>query len=115
MREEIVAHYSNANFIIMFNEKGQLPIMRFPNGDVYQPIFTDLFEATKFKTDQPCKLGVIASAKVPGILSPESKGIVINPRSVCLQLPIIRNVQQQAPAQGEAASPAEAPAPTEEQ
>lgn len=107
MREEIVAHYSNANFIIMFNEKGQLPIMRFPNGDAYQPIFTDLFEATKFKTDQPCKLGVIASSKIPGILSPESKGIVINPRSVCLQLPIIRKAPQEAPAQTEAPAPEE--------
>ena len=110
LREEIIGHYSNANFIVMFNEKGQLPTMRFPNGDVYQPLFTDLFEATKFKTDQPCRLGLIAAAKVPGILAAESKGIVINPKSVCLQLPIIRTApQQQAPAQtvDQAQTPAE--------
>ena len=113
MREEIVAHYSKGNFIIAFNEKGQLPIMRFPNGDAYQPIFTDMFEATKFKADQPFKIGAVPSAKLPGFLSPEAKGIVINPNSVCLQLPIIRKAPQ--PQQAPAQNPAEAPAPTEKQ
>lgn len=113
MREEIVAHYSNANFIIIFNEKGQLPIMRFQNGDAYQPVFTDMFEATKFKVDQPFKIGVVQAAKIPGLLSAEAKGIVINPRSVCLQLPIIRKAPQ--PQQAPAQNPAEAPAPAEQQ
>ena len=111
MREEIVAHYSQGTYIIIFNEKGQLPIMRFPNGDAYQPIFTDMFEATKFKTDQPFKIGAVPAMKIPGLLAAEAKGIVVNPNSVCLQLPVMRKVPQpqEAPAQDGA------PAPTEEQ
>lgn len=106
MREEIVAHYSNGNFLIVFNEQGQLPIMKFPNGDAYQPIFTDMFEAAKFKSDQPFKLGAVAAVKIPGLLAQEAKGIVVNPATICLQLPIIRQApkqvqpQQAAPVQG---------------
>ncbi len=111
MREEIVAHYSKGNFIILFNEKNQLPIMRFPNGDAYHPIFTDLFEATKFKTDQPCQIGAIPAVKIPGILAPEAKGVVVNPNTVCLQLPVIRKV---VPRPQQAPTPENAPNPTEE-
>lgn len=102
MREEIVAHYSKGTFIILFNEKNQLPLMHFPNGDAYHPIFTDLFEATKFKSNQPCQIGAIPAVKIPGVLAAEAKGIVVNPNTVCLQLPIIRQAvpqPQQAPTQ----------------
>ncbi|MBQ7795194.1 MAG: SseB family protein [Lachnospiraceae bacterium] len=95
MREEIVAHYSQGNYIIIFNEKGQLPIIKFPSGDSYQPIFTDMFEASKFRSDQPVKMGAVFPAKIPGLLAQEAKGIVINPGGVCLQLPIIRQNPQQ--------------------
>lgn len=90
LREEIVGHYANSTFIILFNEKGQLPALRFENGDSYHPIFTDMFEAVKFKADQKVSMGAIPSVKIPTILAQEVKGVVINPNTVCLQLPIIR-------------------------
>ena len=112
LREEIVAHYSQGNFIVLFNEKGQLPILRFPNGEAYQPIFTDLFEASKFKIEGQPRRGAIFAAKIPGILSPEAKGVVVNPNGVGLQLPILRQVP---PMPQGAPAPQEAPAqPTEE-
>ncbi len=103
MREEIIAHYSNGNFIIYFNDKGQLPIMRFPNGDAYQPVFTDLFEASKFKIEGEPKKAAVVAAKIPALLAPEAKGVIVNPTGVGLQLPIIR----------QALKPQQNPAPTE--
>ena len=107
MREEMIAHYSTGNFIIMLNEQGQLPIMKFPNGDIYQPIFTDLFEASKFKVEGATMRAIVPAANVPNILSPESKGVIVNPRGVALQLPIIRQAPnpQQNPQQAPAAAP----------
>lgn len=105
MREEMIAHYSTGNFIIMLNEQGQLPIMKFPNGDVYQPIFTDLFELSKFRVEGANMRAVIPAVNIPNILSPESKGVIINPRGVGLQLPIIRQAPKLNPQQ----APAEAP------
>lgn len=111
MREEIVAHYSKGNFLIVFNEQGQLPIMKFPNGDAYQPIFTDMFEAAKFQSDQPYKLGAVEAVKIPGLLAREAKGIVVNPATICLQLPIIRQAPKQVqPGQTAPAPAAEQPA-----
>lgn len=106
MREEIVAHYSKGNYIVLLNDKGQLPIMRYPNGDAYQPIFTDLFEASKFRVEGTAKKAAVFAAKIPALLSPEAKGVVVNPNGVGLQLPIIR----QAPPQ-----PQQAPAKTADQ
>lgn len=111
MREEIVAHYSNGNFLIVFNEHGQLPIMKFPNGDAYQPIFTDMFEAAKFKSDQPFKLGAVSAVKIPGLLAQEAKGIVVNPATICLQLPIIRQAPKVQPRPAAPAQPQEAGQP----
>ncbi len=109
LREEMIAHYSTGNFVVMLNEQKQLPIMKFPNGDAYHPIFTDLFEASKFKVEGAVMRAIVPSPSIPNILSPEAKGVIVNPSGVGLQLPIIRQAQNPAPQQAPAEKP-EAPA-----
>lgn len=90
MQDEILAHFSSGTFIVLFGEDNRIPILKHPNGDTYQPIFTDLLEVGKFKTDQQLKMGAIPAAKIVSILAPEVKGVVVNPGGVNLQLPITR-------------------------
>ena len=59
-------------------------------GDIYLPVYTDLIEAGKFKSEQPIKLGVLPAAELIKLLPQEAKGIVINPQGVNLQLPITK-------------------------
>lgn len=92
MQDEILAHFANGTFIVLFGEDNKIPILKHPNGDIYQPIFTDLLEVGKFKTGQPLKMGAIQASKIVSILAPEAKGVVVNPGGVNLQLPIKRNV-----------------------
>lgn len=107
MQDEILAHFANGTFIVLFGEDNRIPILKHPNGDIYQPIFTDLLEVGKFKTDQPLKMGAIPASKIVQVLAKEAKGVVVNPGGVNLQLPITRK----APADP-AAAPTSVPAPT---
>ena len=95
LKEELLAHYSKGNFIIKLNDKGQLPIIKYPNGDSYQPIFTDIFEASKFNVEGTANIGAILAEKIPNVLSPNAKGVVVNPAGIGLQLPILRPTMQQ--------------------
>lgn len=90
MKDEIVAHYSQGNFLTIYNEKGGIPLLKFPNGDSYMPLFTDRFEAQKFRIDQEVKLVAIYATEIPSVLPKDAKGVVVNPNGVNLQLPIIR-------------------------
>lgn len=92
MRDEVVSHYAQGHFLTVYNEKGGIPLLKFPNGENYMPLFTDRFEAQKFRIDQEVKLVAIYATKIPSILPKDATGVVINPNcvGVTLQLPIIR-------------------------
>ena len=90
MQAEIIEHFNKGTFVFAANEDNHFPILKHPNGDIYLPVYTDLIEAGKFKSDQPIKLGVLPAAELVKLLPPEAKGIVINPQGVNLQLPITK-------------------------
>ena len=48
LQEELLAHYSKGSFIVAIQEDRQIPVLKLKNGDIYQPIFTDLMEFQKF-------------------------------------------------------------------
>ena len=94
MQNEIIANYAKGTFLVLTDENNRLPILKLPSGDVYLPIFTDLMEAGKFKSEQPVKIGAIPAVKIAPLLPPDAKGVVINPSGVALQLPITRKPVQ---------------------
>ena len=67
-------------------------MLQLPNGDVYQPIFTDLIEFQKFNKNQQFKAAGTSSAGLIKMLAKEAKGFVINPTGVNFQIPIKREV-----------------------
>ena len=96
LQEELLAHYSKASFIIGIQEDKQIPVLKQKNGDIYQPIFTDLLEFQKFAKDKKMRTAVISAAKIPDILVGASKGVVINPLGVNVQLQVAKKKKTQA-------------------
>lgn len=90
MQEEILADYSRGTFIAAIHENNGIPLLKLPNGDAFQPIFTDIIEFQKFNKEKNMKAVVLAAAKIPDVLAKEAKGVAVNPMGINLQLPIKR-------------------------
>lgn len=90
LQEELLAHYGKGNFIIAMQEDKQIPVLKLKNGDIYQPIFTDVLELGKFTKGKKMRTAVVPAAKIPDILVGASKGVVINPLGVNVQLNVAR-------------------------
>ena len=56
LQEELLAHYSKGTFIMAIQEDKQIPVLKQKNGDIYQPIFTDMLELQKFTKGQKLSL-----------------------------------------------------------
>ena len=98
LQEELLAHYSRSSLIIAVQEDRQVPVLKLKNGDIYQPVFTDLLEMQKFTKGKKVRTSVIAAEKIPDILVGETKGVVINPMGVNVQLNVARRKKQTADA-----------------
>lgn len=90
LQEELLAHYSKGNFVIAVREDGQVPVLKQKDGTVYQPVFTDMLELQKFVGGQKMKTVVVPAAKIPEVMIPAAKGVVINPVGVNVQLQVAR-------------------------
>ena len=90
LQEELIAHYSKGTFIIAMQENKQIPVLRQKNGDMYQPVFTDMLELQKFTGGKKMMTAVLPAAKIPDILIGDSKGVVINPLGVNVQLQVAK-------------------------
>ena len=93
LHEEMMVHYQRGTYIIPVKEQAGTLVMKQKNGQVFQPVFTDIQEYKKFLSMQ--KEGEIQSAvlpaeKIPALLAPETAGVVVNPFGVNLQLQIRR-------------------------
>ena len=93
LHEEMMVHYQRGTYIIPVREHAGTLVMKQKNGQVFQPVFTDIQEYKKFLSMQ--KEGEIQSAvlpaeKIPALLAPETAGVVVNPFGVNLQLQIRR-------------------------
>lgn len=90
LQEELLAHYSRGSFIIAIQEDKQIPVLKLKNGDIYQPVFTDVLELQKFAKGKKMRTAVIPAEKIPEILVGESKGVVLNPLGVNVQLNVAK-------------------------
>lgn len=90
LQEELLAHYQKGTFILAAEEDGQLPVLKQKDGSMFQPIFTDILELNKFAKGKKMKLRVVPAGKIPQVLFPEAKGVVINPLGANVQLRVAR-------------------------
>lgn len=96
LHEEMMAHYQKGKYIIPVKENAGTLVMRQKNGQIFQPVFTDIQEFQKFLSmnrKEPIKTAVLPAEKIPGILSPEITGVAVNPLGVNLQLEMKRKKQ----------------------
>ena len=109
MQEELLAHFSKGRYIFPIRKDGNgVPLAKLPNGDVYQPIFTDILEFQKFNREDQLKAVVVDAPKIPQVLAAEAKGVILNITGINLPLPINRPKQApKAPAQAPAGTPEE--------
>ena len=90
LQEELLAHYGKGIFVVAVREDGQIPVLKQKDGSVYQPVFTDMLEFQKFTKGEKMKTAVIPAAKITEILIGETKGVVINPFGVNVQLQVAK-------------------------
>lgn len=92
LHEEMMVHYQRGRYILPVRDAGTL-VMKQKNGQVFQPVFTDIQEYKKFlsmQKEKEVKSAVLSADQIPGILAPETAGVVVNPFGVNLQLQIRR-------------------------
>ena len=94
LQEELLAHYKKGTFLVVVQEDGQVPMLKQKDGTVYQPIFTDMLEVQRFSRGQKIKTAVVTAGQIPGMLAENTKGVVINPFGVNVQLKIERQNMQ---------------------
>lgn len=97
LHEEMLVHYQRGTYIIPVKEQAGTLVMKQKNGQVFQPVFTDIQEYKKFlsmQKEKGIKSAVLPSEKIPGLLAPETAGVVVNPFGVNLQLQIRREKQE---------------------
>ena len=97
MQEEILTDYGKGTYVAAVHENNGIPLLKQKNGDVFQPVFTDILEFGKFNKDNPFKAVVVTAAKIPEILAEDAKGVVINPFGVNLQFPITKRPEKKRP------------------
>ena len=95
LQEEILVNYGRGRFIVAIHKENGMPMLKQKDGDTYQPIFTDILEFRKFNKENQFKTMAIEAKNVPKMLMKETKGVVINPYGVNLQIPIVRPQEPQ--------------------
>lgn len=102
LEEEMIANLVRSRFILavdVTNVQGefdpkkpslglQIPYVKTPNGDIFQPIFSDVWEFQKFQKNPNAKLRMAAvpfKGLLPALVS-QAKGFVLNPNGVNLIL-----------------------------
>ena len=95
LNEEMLAHFRRGKYIVAVQKEGQqIPILKEKDGQMYQPLFTDVQEFNKFNKKKNLKAAIIEFANLPKFLAPEAKGVIINPNAVNIKLDMARPKQQ---------------------
>lgn len=78
LNEELTAHFCRGKYIIAVEEgKGIVRLQK--DNTSYQPVFTDIREFQKFNREKKYGAAVIEYEKIKEILTPETKGVAVNP------------------------------------
>ncbi len=81
LNEELAAHFYRGTYIIAVEEGKGLPLLQ-RKGIFFQPVFTDIREFQKFNQKKKYSAAVIEYKKIKEILTPETKGVAVNPFGV---------------------------------
>lgn len=100
LQEEVNAHFAKGQYIQPVRKDGQgIPLLKLPQGDKYQPIFTDILEFERFNRDKSLRPVVVSAAKIPDVVAAEAAGVVINPLGVNLPMKVNRRKPEPAAAE----------------
>ena len=92
LEEEMMAHFSKAEFILPISEEKEIPLLKSGDGRLCQPLFTDLAEFLKFG-DKEMKTSVIKAQEIGKALNGNAEGLVINPFGVSIQLQVNKSAK----------------------
>lgn len=95
MQEELLVDLQRGRFLVAVEPDKGLPVLKQKDGSVFQPIFTDPDEFRKFNRENKYRTAVIEYAKIPDILAPEAKGVIVNPVGVNVPFNIARPKKQE--------------------
>ena len=95
MQEEMLVDLQKGKFLIAVEDGKGLPVLKQKDGSVFQPIFTDPDEFRKFNRKNTYRTALIEYAKIPEILAPEAKGVLVNPMGVNIPFHIARPKKQE--------------------
>lgn len=94
LQEELTAHFKRGNFIFALGREEQgTPLVKLKDGNVYQPVFTDILEFQRFNRENKFRPVVVAGEKLPQVLAKEARGVLLNMMSVNLPLMVGRPQQ----------------------
>ncbi len=93
LEEELVANIIRAKFLLPMSvkeEEGEkklnVPFVKNKEGEMYQPCFSDIMEFQKFAAGRKIGSIKVEFARLPGLLSKQAKGYVLNPAGINLIL-----------------------------
>ncbi len=90
MWEELLADLRRGTYLMPAEPDKGFLVMKQKDGSVFLPIFTDPVELSKFNRGNKYKTAVIEYARIPDLLPPEAKGVIVNPLGVNIPFHIAR-------------------------
>lgn len=92
LEEELIANLLKSDFLIAMDKdpedphKVNIPFLKNKEGDVLQPAFSDIMEFEKFAKGKKLRAARVTFAKLPDVLIPQAKAMVVNPMGINLIL-----------------------------
>ena len=92
LEEELIANLLKSDFLIAMDKdpedphKVNIPVLKNKEGDVLQPAFSDIMEFEKFAKGKKLRAARVPFAKLPDVLIPQAKAMVVNPMGINLIL-----------------------------
>lgn len=102
LQEELTAHFKRGKFIFALGREEQgTPLVKLKDGNVYQPVFTDVLEFQRFNRENKFRPVVVDGEKLPQVLAKEARGVLLNMMSVNIPLMVGRPQQTEEKASEE--------------
>lgn len=85
LEEELIANLKKSEFLVAMGQdeedpkKLNVPYLKNKEGQILQPVFSDVMEFEKFGKGKKLRIAKIPFDKLPGIMIEQAEGIVFNP------------------------------------
>ena len=93
--EEMMAHLGRGRYIFAARKDEGVLALKGRDGQLYQPLFTDIQEFGKFNRQNQFRAVVVEADKVLNLIPAGSAGIVLNPMGVNVQFKMAKTSQNQ--------------------